>query len=93
MITLDEVEKLGRVHVVEPMVLSVYLNVPRSPAELPGLAGRVDELVAAAERDAGRSGRLREEDLRAARVQAASRLGADCRGSSFGFRTGVQNIS
>jgi hypothetical protein len=47
-ITLAEVEKLGRVHAVEPIVLSVYLNVPRSPAELPGLPGRVDELVAAA---------------------------------------------
>jgi len=71
MITLAEVEKLGRVHAVEPMVLSVYLNVPRSPAELPGLPGRVDELVAAAERDAGRSGRLREQDWRAARDAAA----------------------
>jgi hypothetical protein len=30
MITLVEVEKLGRVHAVEPIVLSVYLNVPRS---------------------------------------------------------------
>jgi hypothetical protein len=37
MLTLAEVEKLGRVHVVEPIVLSVYLNVPRSPAQVPGL--------------------------------------------------------
>lgn len=35
MISLAEVEKLGRVHTVEPVVLSVYLNVPRSPAQLP----------------------------------------------------------
>lgn len=70
MITLAEVEKLGRVHTVQPVVLSVYLNVPRSAAELPGLPGRVDELVAAAERDAGRSGRLREEDRRSAREEA-----------------------
>jgi hypothetical protein len=69
-ITLAEGEKLGRVHAVEPVVLSVYLNVPRSPAELPGLAARVDELVAAAERDAGRSGHLREEDRRSARDEA-----------------------
>ncbi len=71
MITLAEVEKLGRVHVVEPVVLSVYVNVPRPAAELPGLPGRVDELVAAAERDAGRAGRLRKEDRRSAREEAA----------------------
>jgi len=71
MITLAEVEKLGRVHTVEPVVLSVYLNVPRSPAELPALPGRVDELVAAAVRNAGRSGHLREEDRRSARDEAA----------------------
>ena len=71
MISLSEVEKLGRIHAVEPIVLSVYLNVPRSPGEWPGLPGRVDELIAAAERDAGRSGRLREEDRRSAREEAA----------------------
>ena len=71
MITLAEVEKLGRVHAVEPIVLSVYLNVPWSPAELPGLPARVDELVAAGERDAGRSGHLRQEDRRSARDEAA----------------------
>ena len=70
MINLPEIEKLGRVHAVEPIVLSVYLNVPRSPAELPGLPDRVDELVAAAVRAAGRSGRLREEDRRWAREEA-----------------------
>ena len=70
MITLTEAEKLGRVHAVEPIVLSVYLNVPRSPAELAGLPGRVDELVAAAVRAAGRSGRLREEDRRSVREEA-----------------------
>ncbi|SRR5579871_2314109 len=71
MITLAEVEKLGRVHTVEPAVLSVYLNVPRSPAQLSGLPGRVDELVVAAVRAAGRSGHLREEDGRSARDEAA----------------------
>ena len=71
MITLAEVEKLGRVHTVEPVVLSVYLTVPRSPAQLPGLPGRVDELVAAAVRAAGRSGHLREEDRHSARDEAA----------------------
>ena len=79
MITLAEVEKLGRVHAVEPIVLSVYLNVPRSAAELPGLPGRVDELVAAAVREAGRSGRLREGDRRSARDEAA-RAGPDWTG-------------
>ncbi len=76
MIILAEVEKLGRVHTVEPVVLSVYLNVPRSPAELPALPGRVDELIAAAVRNAGRSGHLREEDRRSARDEAA-RAGPD----------------
>ncbi len=70
MITLAEVEKMGRVHTVEPVVLSVYLNVPRSPADLPGLPGRVDELVATAARNAGLSGRLRGEDRRSARDEA-----------------------
>jgi hypothetical protein len=71
MITLAEVEKLGRIHTIEPIVLSVYLNIPRSPAELSGLPRRVDELVAAAVRTAGRSGDLREEDRRSARDKAA----------------------
>jgi hypothetical protein len=71
MITLTEVEKLGRVHAVEPIVLSVYLNIPRHPAGLLGLPRRVDELVMAAERDAGRAGCLREEDWRSARDEAA----------------------
>jgi hypothetical protein len=70
MITLAEVEKLGRFRAVEPIVLSVYLDVPRSPAGLAGLPGRVEELVAAAERDAGQSGHLREEDWRSVRDEA-----------------------
>ena len=41
---LAEVEKLGRVDAVEPIVLSLYLNVPRSPAQRPGLPPQVDEL-------------------------------------------------
>jgi hypothetical protein len=72
MITLAEVEKLGRVHAVEPIVLSVYLNIPWNPAELSGLPDRVDELVAAAE--PGQSGHL--ADRRSARDQAA-RAGPD----------------
>jgi hypothetical protein len=44
-ITLVEVEKLGRVHAVEPIVLSVSLNVPRSAAGRSGVSARVDELV------------------------------------------------
>lgn len=83
MITLAEVQKLGRVHAVEPIVLSVYLNVPRSPAQLPGLPARVDELVAAAERDAGR---LREEDRRSARDEAAL-AGPDWRGHPLAIVT------
>jgi hypothetical protein len=71
MITLAEVEKLALVHAVEPIVLSAYLNISRSPAEMPGLAARVDELVAAAERDAGQPGHLREEDRRSARDAVA----------------------
>jgi hypothetical protein len=71
MITLTEVEKLGRVHAVEPIVLSVYLNVPRHPAGLLGLPRRVDELATAAGRDAGPAGYLREEDRRSARDEAA----------------------
>jgi hypothetical protein len=71
MITLAEVEKLGRVHAMDPIVLSVYLNVPRSPVQWPGLRGKVDELIAAAERNVGRSGRLREEDRHSAREEAA----------------------
>ena len=72
MITLPEVEKLGRIHAVEPVVLSLYLNVPRSAAQRPRLPDRVDELVAA-ERNAGRAGHLREEDRRSAREEAAGR--------------------
>jgi hypothetical protein len=71
MITLAEVEKFGRFHAVEPIVLSVYLNVPWSPAALVGLPGRVEDLIAAAERDAGQSGRVHEEDRRSARDEAA----------------------
>lgn len=52
-------------------MLSVYLNVPRSAAGRSGLSARVDELVAAAERSAGQSGHLHEEDRRSARDEAA----------------------
>jgi hypothetical protein len=79
MITPAEVEKLSRVHAVEPIVLSVYLNVPRSPAGLAGLPGRVEELVGAAECDAGQSGYLRQEDRRSVRDEMAL-AGPDWRG-------------
>jgi hypothetical protein len=71
MITPAEAEKLGRIHTVEPIVLSVYLNVPQSAAELPGLPGQVDDLVGVIVRSAGRSGQPREEDRRSARDAAA----------------------
>jgi peptide chain release factor subunit 1 len=49
MITREEVEKLGALHVVEPAMLSLYLTVPR-PADL---AARAGELIAAAEAACG----------------------------------------
>jgi hypothetical protein len=45
MITREEVEKLGALHVVEPAMLSLYLAVPRAADP----AARAGELIAAAE--------------------------------------------
>ena len=72
MFTHAEVAKLSAIHTVEPMVLSVYLNVPPRPAELGRLPARASELIAAAERAAGRTGRLREEDRYSVREQLAA---------------------
>ena len=62
MFAYANVAKLGAVHTVEPMVLSVYLSVPEDPGELRTLAARADELIVAAEEAAGPAGRLRAED-------------------------------
>lgn len=62
MITLAEVEKLGAIHAVEPMVLSVYLNVPPHLPEPVSLSGRVAELITSAEGRAGKPGHLWEQD-------------------------------
>ena len=72
MFTQAEVTKLSVIHTVEPMVLSVYLNVPPSPAELRRLPARASELIAAAERTAGRAGRLQEEDRSSVRETLAT---------------------
>ena len=53
MFAYANVAKLGAVHTVEPMVLSVYLSVPEDPGELRTLAARADELIVAAEEAAG----------------------------------------
>ena len=53
MITRAEIEKLGATHAVEPAILSLYLAVPPHPAPLSALAGRADELIAAAEAACG----------------------------------------
>jgi len=71
MITRAEIEKLAAVHVVEPMVLSVYLDVPSRPADWPGLPDRVDELIARAVSSAGQAGHVRKEDRKSARENAA----------------------
>ena len=49
MITRAEIEKLGALHAVEPVMLSLYLAVP-PPADL---AARARELIAAAEAACG----------------------------------------
>ena len=49
MITREEVEKLGALHVVEPAMLSLYLAVPRAADP----AARAGELIAAAEAACG----------------------------------------
>ncbi len=53
MITRAEVEKLGALHAVEPVMLSLYLAVPPPPADPSVLAARAGELIAAAEAIAG----------------------------------------
>src|SRR6266704_4976218 len=53
MITRAEVEKLGALPAVEPVMLSLYLAVPPPPADPSVLAARAGELIAAAEAIAG----------------------------------------
>jgi hypothetical protein len=65
MFTDAEVVKLGAIHTVDPMVLSV-------PAELRSLAAHADELIASAERAAGPAGYLREVDRSAVREKVAA---------------------
>ena len=62
MITRADVHKLGAIHAVAPVILSVYLTVPPHPGEPGGLAARGGELIAAAETAAGGPGRLSEQD-------------------------------
>ncbi len=75
MFTHAEIVKLGAVHAVEPMVLSVYLSVPGRSAELRHLPARASELITAAEEAAGPAGRLRAQDRDAVleKVAAAGR--------------------
>lgn len=60
MITLAEAGKLGAVHVGRPGVLSLYLTVPRNPADLRGLPAHADDLIAAAEGNGMAAARDRE---------------------------------
>lgn len=46
-ITRAEVAKLGALRAVGPTMLSLYLNVPPPPVDLPALADRARELIAA----------------------------------------------
>jgi hypothetical protein len=72
MFTYEEVAKLGVVHTVEPMVLSVYLSVPERAAALGDLPARASELIMAAEKAAGPAGRLRAADRDAVREKLAA---------------------
>jgi len=71
MITRAGVEKLGAVHAVEPAVLSLYLSVPPHPAEPRRLIARANELIAAAEGNAGRW-HLSEDDQSSAMEMVAT---------------------
>jgi hypothetical protein len=58
MVSQAEIEKLARVQAAEPVVLSLYLSVPRDPAELRELAVRAGGLIARAAGGPG-DGRLK----------------------------------
>lgn len=67
MITLAEAGKLAAVRSSHADVLSLYLTVPRDPADLRGLSAGADDLVAAAESAAGGGRSVSAEDRRAVR--------------------------
>ena len=67
MITLAEVGKLGAMRSGPASVLSLYLTVPRNPADLRGLPAGADDLIAAAESATGGDGHAMAEDRRAVR--------------------------
>lgn len=50
MISRPDVEKLLSVHAEQPLVLSLYVRVPRDPAQLRALPARADDLLAVAAR-------------------------------------------
>lgn len=73
MITRAEAGKLGALHAVQPVVLSLYLAIPLDPAELRSVPAHGNELIAAAEGIAG--GHVIQEDRSSVRrkLQAAGR--------------------
>jgi len=75
MITRAEIGKLIVLHAVEPTVLSLYLRVPRDPAEVRALPARSLQLMAAAATGPGGAGLLREEDRAAVRAGVAAHGG------------------
>jgi hypothetical protein len=68
-IAVAEAGKLGGVRAAGPGVLSLYLTVPRNPADLRGLPADADDLIAAAESAAGASGGAAPEDRQAVREE------------------------
>ena len=67
MITLAEAGKLSAVHSGHPDVLSLYLTIPRNPADLRELPAGADDLITAAEGAAGSAGRAAAQDRQAIR--------------------------
>lgn len=67
MITLAEAGKLSALRSGRPDVLSLYLTVPRNPADLRGLPAGADDLITAAEGAAGSAGRAAAQDRQAVR--------------------------
>jgi hypothetical protein len=72
MITRAEIEKLGALHAVEPVMLSLYLAVPPS-ADLRALTARADELIAAAEAASGQVVETQARDRVRERLAACTR--------------------
>ncbi len=69
MITLAEAGKLGAMRSGRTDVLSLYLTVPRDPADLRGPPAGADDLIAAAESVAGGGRRASAEDRQAVREE------------------------